>query len=40
MSNKYGAKYGYYGWLAYEPGSGNGNVISGNVDYQTGAPVT
>ena len=34
---KYYPKYGYWGWMAYEPPTpGNGNIISGNVDYITG----
>jgi hypothetical protein len=37
FSKKFYPKYGYWGWIAYEPPAGTGNVISGNVDYTTGA---
>lgn len=36
FSRRYYPRYGYWGWIAYEPPPGNGNVISGNVDYETG----
>lgn len=37
FSKRYYPRYGSYGWIAYEPPSGNGNLISGNRDYETGA---
>lgn len=39
LSKKFFPNYGYWGWLAYEPPAGNGNIISGNVDADTGAAV-
>ena len=37
FSKKYYPKYGYWGWIAYEPPTGQGNMVSGNTDFATGA---